>query len=388
MTKTNPPKIDRVPLLDLTRLDKQQIDGLRAAFERVLTSGHYIMGPEVDGFEAECAKFTGSKHAIGVSSGTDALILALMTLGVKAGDEVICPTYTFFATAGSVWRVGAKPVFVDIDPTNYNATAAAIAQKITPRTKAIMPVHLFGQTSDMDAIMAVAKKANVPVIEDAAQALSAKWNGKDAGTYGAFGCYSFFPSKNLGCLGDGGLVTTNDDALAEKARVLRVHGGKPKYHHKMIGGNFRIDALQCALLRVKLPHLPASTKARQRNAALYTELFTKAGVAGNPTAPEPRSIGLPAIGKDHIVNQYVIRVGGGQRDALKDALGKKNIGTEVYYPIPLHLQECFASLGHKVGDFPQSERAAKETLAVPVFPELTEAELRYVADAVIAFCRG
>lgn len=380
--------IHKVPLLDLTRLDKAQMDQMRAAFERVLTSGHYIMGPEVDAFEAECATFLHSKHAIGVSSGTDALVLALMTLGIGAGDEVICPTYSFFATAGAIWRVGAKPVFVDIDPATYNCTAAGIAARITPRTKAIMPVHLYGQTADMDAIMAVATKAGIPVIEDAAQALSATWKGRDAGTFGAFGCYSFFPSKNLGCLGDGGLVTAQDQALAEKARIMRVHGGKPKYHHKLVGGNFRIDAVQAALLRVKLPHLPAATQARRKNAALYQQLFTKAGIAGNPTNPEPRSIGLPAIGEGHIVNQYVIRVGGGQRDALRDALQKKNIGTEVYYPIPLHLQECFASLGDKVGAFPESERAARDTLAVPIFPELTEAEIHYVADAVAAFCRA
>ncbi len=380
--------IKKVPLLDLTRLDKQQMDQMRAAFERVLTSGHYIMGPEVDAFEAECATFLHAKHAIGVSSGTDALVLALMTLDIGAGDEVICPTYSFFATAGAIWRVGAKPVFVDIDPATYNCTAAGIAARITPRTKAIMPVHLYGQTADMDAIMAVANKAKIPVIEDAAQALSATWKGRDAGTFGAFGCYSFFPSKNLGCLGDGGLVTAQDQALADKARIMRVHGGKPKYHHKLVGGNFRIDALQAALLRVKLPHLPAATKARRKNAALYQQLFTKAGIVGNPTNPEPRSIGLPAIGEGHIVNQYVLRVGGGQRDAMRDALQKKNIGTEVYYPIPLHLQECFASLGEKVGAFPESERAAKDTLAVPIFPELTEAEIRYVADAVAAFCRA
>lgn len=381
--------VTKVPLLDLTRIDPQQLAELRAAFDRVLVSGHYIMGPEVEAFEKEVAALLGANHAIGVSSGTDALILALMSLGIGPGDEVICPTYTFFATAGSIWRVGAKPVFVDSDPLTYNATIDTIAKAVTSKTKAIMPVYLFGQCADMESITAFAAERKIAVIEDAAQALTARSRGKAAGTIGTFGCFSFFPSKNLGCLGDGGLVTTQDAALAEKARILRVHGGKPKYYHKMVGGNFRIDALQAALLRVKLPALAAATSARQCNAALYAELFAKAGVAAKtPASPAPGTIGLPGIHGDHIVNQYVIRVPGGRRDAVKDALGKKNVGTEVYYPVPLHLQECFASLGHREGQFPHAERAAKETLALPVFPELSTDEVRYVADAVIAAAKG
>lgn len=381
--------IDKVPLLDLTRLDQPQIAELRAAFDRVLLSGHYILGPEVEAFERECAALLGANHAIGVSSGTDALILALMSLDIGPGDEVICPTYTFFATAGAIWRVGAKPVFVDNDPLTYNCTVDAIAAAVTPKTKAIMPVYLFGQCADMDAIATFARDRKLAVIEDAAQALSARWKGKAAGTIGTFGCFSFFPSKNLGCLGDAGLVTTQDPALAEKARVLRVHGGKPKYHHKMVGGNFRIDALQAALLRVKLPRLAAATDARRRNAALYGELFGKAGVASKtPGTPGPGTIGLPGITGDHIVNQFVIRIAAGRRDAVRDQLQRKGIGTEVYYPIPLHLQECFASLGHTKGQFPHAERAALETLALPVFPELTVDEVRYVADALIGACRA
>lgn len=387
---TQPTKaVDKVPLLDLTRLDQPQIAELRAAFDRVLLSGHYILGPEVDAFERECATLLGANHAIAVSSGTDALILALMSLCIGPGDEVICPTYTFFATAGSIWRVGAKPVFVDSDPLSYNCTVDAIAAAVTPKTRAIMPVYLFGQCAGMNAIAEFARERKLAVIEDAAQALSARADGKAAGTVGTFGCFSFFPSKNLGCLGDGGLVTTQDAALAEKARILRVHGGKPKYYHKMVGGNFRIDALQAALLRVKLPRLAAATAARQANAAMYAELFAKAGVVSDtPATPQPGTIGLPHIDADHIVNQFVIRVAGGRRDALRDLLQKKNIGTEVYYPVPLHLQECFTSLGYRAGQFPHAERAAKETVALPVFPELTMDEIRYVADAVIAACRS
>lgn len=378
-----------VPLLDLTRGDPEMFDRLRAAFERVLTSGRYIMGPEVDGFEADCASYIGVRHAIGVSSGTDALVLALMALGVGPGDEVVCPTYTFFATAGSVWRLGAKPVFVDVDPITYNSDAAAIAAKITGRTKAIMPVHLFGQCAEIGPIVELAKKHGIPVVEDAAQAIGSTWRGRQAGSFGEFGCFSFFPSKNLGCLGDGGLVTTDDDALAEHARILRVHGGKPKYYHKVVGGNFRIDALQAAFLRVKLADLDRASEERRRNAALYTELLSAAGVASDDPVEVPRGrVGVPVIPDDgHTCNQFVLRVGHGRRDAMRKALADRGVGTEVYYPVPLHLQECFASLGHRRGEFPVSERAANETFAIPIFPELTEDEIRYVVDAIVAACR-
>lgn len=380
--------ITKVPLLDLTRNAPQMQEELRRAFERVLESGRFVMGPEVTGLEEEIAAYLGVKHAIGVSSGTDALILALMALCVGPGDEVICPTYTFFATGGSVWRTGAKPVFVDVDPVTYNVTADAIAAAITDKTRAIMPVHLYGQCADMGPILELAESKGIPVIEDAAQAISCKWKGKPAGGMGAFGCFSFFPSKNLGCMGDGGLVTTNDDGLAEIARVMRVHGGKPKYYHKMVGGNFRLDPLQAAFVRVKLPYLDKASDGRRENAALYRELLGAAGVVSDdPIAVAEGKLGLPVQVEDsHIYNQFVLRVGGGRRDAVREALQAKGVGTEVYYPVPLHLQECFASLGHKQGEMPVAEAAALETLAVPIFPELEEGEIRYVVDALVAEC--
>ncbi len=383
--------ITKVPLLDLTRTPPDLLDELRAAFDRVLRSGHYIMGPEMEAMEREFAAAIGVPHALAVSSGTDALLLALMALGVGPGDEVVCPTYTFFATAGSIWRLGAKPVFVDMDPVSFNSPAGAFSAAITDRTRALMPVHLYGQCADMTGILAAARGRGIPVIEDAAQAIGATHGGRQAGAMGAFGCFSFFPSKNLGCLGDGGLVTTADAALADKARILRVHGMQPKYHHKLVGANFRLDAVQCALLRCKLPRLPGQTDARLRNAAGYRERLTAAGVvAAEPAGGDlpPDRLGLPAIGAGHTVNQFVIRVGGGRRDALRESLQKQGIGCEVYYPIPLHLQECFQGLGHRRGEFPQAERAAAETLALPVFPELTEAELGFVAQRVVAFLRG
>ncbi|MCA8942527.1 MAG: DegT/DnrJ/EryC1/StrS family aminotransferase, partial [Planctomycetes bacterium] len=352
---------------------------MRAAFDRVLTSGRYIMGPEVDGLEAEVAEFTGAAHAIGVSSGTDALLCSLMALGIGRGDEVICPTYTFFATAGTIWRTGAKPVFVDVDPATYNTDAERIAAAITERTRVIMPVHLFGQCCDMGPIVELASQKGIRVIEDAAQAIGAKCGDRGAGSMGDFGCFSFFPSKNLGCLGDGGIITTNDADLAEEARIMRIHGGKPKYHHKVVGGNFRLDPLQAAMVRVRLPRLPAETERRRANAARYEELFHAAGiVSGDPVDVPSDKIGLPVkVQPSHIYNQFVIRVGGGRREALRAALGQHGIGNEVYYPIPMHLQECFAELGHSRGDFPVAERAAEETLALPIFASLTDDELQY-----------
>ncbi|MEK7862055.1 MAG: DegT/DnrJ/EryC1/StrS family aminotransferase, partial [Chloroflexota bacterium] len=354
----------KVPLLDLTRTEPSLLAELREAFERVLRSGQYIMGPELTAFESECAAFIGAKHALGVSSGTDALILALMALGVGPADEVICPTYAFFATAGAIWRVGARPIFVDIDPSTYNCAPAAIRAKIGSRTRAIIPVHLYGQSADMDAILAAA--GDVPVIEDAAQAIGAKCGATQVGALGTFGCFSFFPSKNLGCLGDGGLLTTDDARLAEKARILRVHGAEPKYYHHVVGGNFRLDALQAAFLRAKLPKLPAGTAARRRNAAKYRERFEEAGVvAESPIEVGPGEIGLPFARRDHTYNQFVVRVQ--SRDELRKWLASRGIGTEVYYPVPLHEQDCFASLQHRVGEFPHAERAARETLALPIF---------------------
>ena len=393
--------VTSVPLLDPRRANNAVDAALKAAFARVLQHGQFILGQEVEAFEKACARYLNVEHAIGVSSGTDALLLALMALGVKAGDEVICPTYTFFATAGSIWRTGAKPVFVDINSRCFNCDPEDIRRKLTPRTKAIMPVHLFGQSADMDPIIDLAKSKGIPVIEDAAQAIGAEYRGRRVGSLGNVGCFSFFPSKNVGGFGDAGLVTTNDGDLARKIRELRTHGGLAQYQHQTVGGNFRIDALQAALLTVKLEHADRYTQGRQENAARYTELLTRAGVGaldashgcsskcpavqGQPKAP----ILLPAACQSrHVFNQYVIRIAGqGRRDRLQSYLKSKSIGSAVYYPRPMHLQACFASLGHKVGDLPVSERAADESLALPIFSELTAEELRCVAESIIAFVK-
>jgi len=326
----------------------------------------------VERFEKNLAAYCGAKHAIGVSSGTDALLCALMALGVGSGDEVICPSFTFFATAGSISRLGARPVFVDIDLDTFNIDPAGIKARITDRTKAIMPVHLFGQMADMEAINAVAALNGIPVIEDAAQAIGAKRNGTLACSSGFCGCLSFFPSKNLGGFGDSGAVCTNDDDFAAKVRLLRVHGTERQYYHKVVGGNFRIDALQAAILDVKLTHLNAWHDARRRNAALYNSLFAGSRVK------------TPTIDTSNysIYNQYVIRLP--NRDALREKLAKAGVGSAVYYPLPLHLQECFADLGMKCGDLPNSERASQEVLALPIYPELREEEIRYVAQQVLA----
>lgn len=366
---------ERVPMLDVVAQNAPLSEELREAFARVLESGQFILGPEVAAFEAEVAAYIGATHAIGVSSGTDALLLALMALGVGPGDEVITTPFTFFATGGSIARVGARPVFVDIDPVTFNLDPARV--EIGPRTKAILPVHLFGQTCDMRALREVA--GSVPIIEDAAQALGASGDAGPAGTVGAFGCFSFFPSKNLGGFGDGGLVTTMDDELAERARVLRVHGAKPKYFHAFIGGNFRLDALQAALLRVKLPHLEGWHARRRDNAARYTQLFTAAGL------PPARLTPPTAVHERHVYNQYVIRTD--RRDALAAHLAEAGVATAIYYPKPLHLQQCFASLGYRAGDLPNAERACAEVLALPVYPELGEERVQRIAELVIEFLR-
>lgn len=373
----------KVPLLDLAAQNKPLRANILAALERVMDSQGFILGPEVDTFEAAAAKACGVKHAIGVSSGTDALLLALMALGVGPGDEVVTTPYTFFATAGAVARVGAKPVFVDIDPATFNIHAGRVAAALTPRTKAIIPVHLYGQSADMATLAALSHDRNIPIIEDAAQAIGTALGGpladRRAGSVGAVGCFSFFPSKNLGAFGDAGLVTTGDDALAERLKIFRVHGSHPKYYHKWVGGNFRIDALQAAILAVKLPHLPGWTRARQENAARYRKLFAAAGV-------EKAGVVLPPEIRPHIYNQFVIRAP--RRDALMAFLKEREIGTEIYYPVPMHLQECFTSLGHRAGDFPESERAARETLALPIFPGLTPEQQAFVVDSVKDFYKA
>jgi dTDP-4-amino-4,6-dideoxygalactose transaminase len=359
-----------VPLLDLKAQYAALRDEIHAAMDRVIESQYFILGPEVEALEREVAAYSHCQHGISVSSGTDALLVALMAIDLQPGDEVITTPYTFFATAGSIMRLGGQPVFVDIDPCTYNIDPAGIEAAITPRTKAIMPVHLFGQMADMDPIMAIAKRHDFFVIEDAAQAIGAEYKGRRAGSIGHLGCFSFFPSKNLGGFGDGGMVTTSDPDLADKVKLLRGHGARPKYHHKVVGGNFRLDALQAAVLRVKLNYLDEWTDARQRNAERYRELLADVGV----TPPTDAGYGR------HIYNQFVIR--SEQRDALMAHLKARQIGTEIYYPLPMHLQECFTALGYQQGDFPESERAALETLAIPVYPELSNEQQHAVVHAV------
>jgi dTDP-4-amino-4,6-dideoxygalactose transaminase len=365
----------KVPLLDLQAQYAEIRDEVRAAIDRVCDSQHFILGPEVSALEEEVAAHCEAKFAIGMSSGTDALLAALMAVGVGPGDEVITSTYSFFATAGTIARLGARPVFVDIDRATYNLDTGKLATQVTSRTKTIMPVHLFGLCSDMDAIGAVATAHGVPVIEDAAQAIGAlDERARVAGTIGAIGCLSFFPSKNLGAFGDAGMVLTNDAELAERLRILRAHGGKPKYHHGIVGGNFRLDALQAAVLRVKLKHLTGWTKARRQNADRYRALFQEYGV---------EAVTLPEDRPGHIYNQFVIRCH--QRDRLQRFLGERGVGTEVYYPVPLHLQPCFNDLGYREGDLPEAEAAAREALALPIYPELGEAAQRYVVGQIREF---
>jgi dTDP-4-amino-4,6-dideoxygalactose transaminase len=366
----------KVPLLDLQAQYATIRNEVRAAIDRVCESQHFILGPEVSHLEAEIAAQCGAKFAIGVSSGTDALLAALMAVGIGPGDEVVTSAYSFFATAGTIARLGARPVFVDIDRTSFNLDTNMLAARMTPRTKAIMPVHLFGRCCEMDAIGAVANAHGVAVIEDAAQAIGAlDERGRIAGTIGTAGCLSFFPSKNLGAFGDGGMILSNDAELAERMKVLRVHGSKPKYNHQLVGGNFRLDALQAAVLRVKLKFLPGWTKGRRDNADRYRMLLAKYGVEG---------IAVPEDRPGHIYNQFVIRCT--QRDGLQRFLRERGVGTEVYYPVPLHLQACFAELGYAEGDLPEAEAAARESLALPIYPELTEDSQRYVVEQIAEFC--
>ena len=370
----------KVPLLDL----KPQYEQIRAEIEPVLQeickSQVFILGPKVQECEAAVAKYCGAAHGVGMSSGSDALIVALMTEGIGPGDEVLTTPYTFFATAGAIARLGAKAVFVDIDPVTFNLDGQKLAAAVTPKTKAIIPVHLYGQMADMDAVLAVAQKHNLAVIEDAAQAIGAEWKGRRAGSLGDYGCFSFFPSKNLGCFGDGGMVTMQDPAKAKKAAILRNHGSDPKYYHKLVGGNFRLDALQAAVVTIKLKHLDGWTAGRQANAARYEKLFAQTDLVKNG------QVVLPAAKTNrHIYNQIVIRAQ--NRDGLIAHLRSRDVGTEIYYPVPLHLQECFRSLGYKAGDFPESEKAARETLALPIYPELPDALAGFVVETIAEFYR-
>jgi len=371
------PRVVNVPLLDLKAQYAPLRSDLLDAVTRVADSQQFIMGPEVEAFEREIALVTDTTYALGVSSGTDALLLALMALDIGPGDEVVTSTFSFFATAGCIARVGAKPVLVDIDPETFNIDPVAAARACTRRTKALLPVHLFGQSADMSAILALADEFKLKVIEDAAQAIGTREHGGVVGGIGHIGCFSFFPSKNLGGFGDGGLVSTNNHELARRMRLLRNHGQEPKYYHHLIGGNFRLDALQAAVLRVKLPHLAGWTEARRANAARYRTLFAEAEVSAI-TLPVDR-------GGDgyHIYNQFVIRAP--RRDELRAHLTAAGIGTEVYYPVPFHLQQCFAHLNYKAGDFPHAEQAAAEVLALPIYPELTAEQQAYVVDRIRAF---
>ncbi len=393
----------QVPLLDLKaqyHILKKELD---EAVIKVAESQYFILGPEVEKMEKAMCEYLNCKHAIGVSSGTDALLLAMMGLDIQPGDEVIVPTYSFFATAGTVSRLNAVPVFVDSDPVTFNIDPKKIEEKITSKTKAIIPVHLYGQSAEMDEIIAIAKKHNLKIVEDAAQAIGVQYkDGRHVGIIGDIGCFSFFPSKNLGCYGDGGLITTNDDELAEKLFIQRVHGAKPKYYHKIIGGNFRLDALQAAVISVKLPHLDSWSEKRRQNAQTYTKLFTQAGLAeeeGKISFDAKNKVLLPkAVYKSqkskvksqnfnyHIYNQYIIRVE--KRDELREFLTKNKIGTEIYYPVPFHLQECFSDLGYKPGEFPNAEMAANTSVALPIYPELTKEQLEYVVDKITEFFKS
>lgn len=364
-----------VPLLDLKAQYATIREEVNAAVLRVLESQHFILGPEVEALEEEVAAYSQCKYGIGVSSGTDALMVALMAIDIQPGDEVITTPYTFFATAGSIVRLGAKPVFVDIDPLSYNIDHTKIEAAITARTRAIMPVHLYGQMAEMDPIMEIANRHNLYVIEDAAQAIGAEYKGQRAGSIGHLGCFSFFPSKNLGGIGDGGMVVTNDAELADKVKLLRGHGARPKYYHQVVGGNFRLDAVQAAVLRVKLKYLDQWTMGRRRNAARYRQLFAEAGTSVE--LPHDASYGR------HIYNQFVIRTD--RRDVLMAHLKARQIGIEVYYPVPMHLQRCFMVLGYRIGDFPNSESAAQETLALPIYPELNHSHLQAVVMSTQEF---
>jgi dTDP-4-amino-4,6-dideoxygalactose transaminase len=381
-----------VPLLDLKAQYATIREEVQAALDRVIESQHFILGPEVQALEREVAAYSGCNYGVGMSSGSDALLAALMAIDLEPGDEVITTPYTFFATAGAVARLGARPVFVDIDPGTYNIAPELIEAAITPRTRAIIPIHLFGQMADMDPIMAVAQRHGLTVIEDAAQAIGAEYRGRRAGSIGQSACFSFFPSKNLGAFGDAGMVTTNDAELADRLTLVRGHGARPKYYHKVVGGNFRLDALQAAVLRVKLQYLDGWTAARQRNAATYRRLFEEDGLVVPPAASaadlrEVAGVVLPVESDDctHIYNQFVIR--SGRRDDLQRYLKERQIGTEVYYPVSLHQQECFADLRYPTGAFPESERAAAETLALPIYPELTVEMQEAVVGAIADFYR-
>ncbi|HEY1065225.1 MAG TPA: DegT/DnrJ/EryC1/StrS family aminotransferase [Pirellulales bacterium] len=378
-THTSAPTAAPVPLLDLQRQYAELEPEFAAAIKQVCDSGKFVLGPEVERCEKLTAEYCGAKHAIGCASGSDALLLALMALGVGRGHEVIVPSFTFFATAGSVWQSGAMPVFADCEPDTYNIDPNWIASLITPRTRAIIPVHLYGQSADMDAIRRLAEKHDLHVIEDAAQAIGAEYRGKRAGVLGKIGCFSFYPTKNLGCFGDGGMLTTDDDDMAAKLRMLRGHGMQPRYYHRIVGINSRLDSIQATVLNVKFPHLERWTNMRAANAARYFEMFAASGL--------DKVVGLPKTmpHRRHVWNQFVIRVPNGQRNQLREYLASKQVGSEVYYPVGLHQQECFQRLIPAGPPLPETERAIQEVLALPIFPELTVAEQQRVVSTIGEF---
>lgn len=390
----------KVPLLDLKaqyRTIKTELDD---ALIKTAESQYFILGPEVEKLEKSVCEYLNCKYAVGVSSGTDALLIALMAIGIQPGDEVIIPDYSFFATAGVVSRLNAKPVFVDSEIQTYNIDTTKIERRITPKTKAIIPVHLYGQSADMDKILMIAKNHNLKIIEDGAQAIGTQYkDGKYVGSIGDIGCFSFFPSKNLGCFGDGGIVTTNDVSLYERLKILRVHGSKPKYYHKFIGGNFRLDAIQAAVLNVKLPHLDSWSEKRRKNAQLYCELFIESKLStkqGMTEYTDKDKVLLPeTVYKDkelknyHIFNQFIIRVN--DRDKLREHLTKYEIGNEIYYPVPFHKQECFGELisefNYSNDEFKISDIASNETIALPIYPELSDEQIRFVVQTIKDFFR-
>ncbi len=368
-----------VPLCDIRAQYQQLETEIQEAVLKVLASGQVILGPEVKALETEIARYCGAGFGIGCASGTDAILLALQALGVGTGDEVILPTFTFFATVGSVCRSGARPVFVDIDPETYNIDPEEVAKKITPRTKALLPVHLYGQTAEMEPLWQLAEAHQIPVVEDAAQAMGAEYQNKRTGTLGSLACFSFYPSKNLGGMGDGGIVVTSDPEWADHIAALRVHGMKPKYYHKYLGWNSRLDEVQAAILRVKLPHLEEWTDRRQAAAHRYDTLIETYGLSGQLQRPIVRE------NRRHVFNQYIVRVADHQRDSLLRHLKQNNVGCDIYYPIPLHLQECLAFLGYREGDFPVSEKASQEVLALPIYPELQPEQQQLAVETCAAF---
>jgi dTDP-4-amino-4,6-dideoxygalactose transaminase len=370
----SPPDRATIPVLDLTRYDADLQRDVARAVEEVFATGRFVLGPANDAFEKALAGVLGARHAVGVSSGTDALLVSLMALGVGPGDEVVTSPFSFFASAGVVARLNARPVFVDIEPGTFNMDASRLEAALTPRTKAIQPVHLYGQCADMNPILAIAARRGIPVLEDACQSIGATYEGRAAGTMGAMGAFSFYPTKNLGAAGDAGAVATSDDAAAALLRSLRLHGSSTTYFHDRVGGNFRMDALQAAVLNAKLPRLPAWNERRRAIARRYAELLADSVRAERIVLP------AEAPGRRHTYHQYVVRVA--DRDGVRKRLAERGVSSSVFYPVPLHLQNCFAALGGRKGDFPQAERAAKEVLALPVFPELTDREVERVAEAV------